>query len=243
MNRKTLAATPFLCMLMLLSACSWPGTVVRGSGKVSSETRAVSGFSSVRLSGVGDVVLTQDGTPSLELEADDNLLPYLTSTVDKDGVLELGTKPGVTLRDTKRIVWRVHVKDLRAIDVSGAGNVRAGAINTPALDVSVSGASDVTLSGIDTKVLTVAVSGAGGVTLSGSAAKQSFEMSGVGNVDGRALSGRTGRAEVSGSGELIVNTSDTLAVTISGAASVKYLGDPALTQSISGAGSVTPLTP
>jgi hypothetical protein len=64
-----------LAALLLLTGCS----VVNGSGQTKSETRTVSGFTGIELSGTGEVTIEQGDAESLTVEADDNVLPALTS--------------------------------------------------------------------------------------------------------------------------------------------------------------------
>ena len=80
--------------------------MVNGSGHVETETRQVSGFTGIDLAGSGEVTIEQGDAESLTIEADDNVLPELTSEVS-DSVLTLGTKPGTTVRTLNPIRYRV----------------------------------------------------------------------------------------------------------------------------------------
>ncbi len=57
-----------LAAILLLSACS----AIQGSGKVTSESRVVHGFTEVDFSGSGHLVIEQTGTKSLTITAEDN---------------------------------------------------------------------------------------------------------------------------------------------------------------------------
>src|SRR5262249_56131141 len=82
-----------------------------GSGRVSTDTRTVSGFSAIELRGVGNAVVTLGGPEALTVEAEDNLLPSITTTVSNNTlVLELKTG-----RPTKPIVYRVTARELTAL--------------------------------------------------------------------------------------------------------------------------------
>ena len=50
-----------------------------GSGNVVKETREARDFDSVSLTGIGALIIQQTGEESLTIEADDNILPLLTS--------------------------------------------------------------------------------------------------------------------------------------------------------------------
>ena len=115
-NRCLLA---MVAVLLVLGGCS----VVSGSGQVKSETRQVSGFTGIELSGNGEVTIEQGDTESLTIEADDNVLPVLTSEVE-DSVLRLGTKPRTTVQTRSPIRYRVTLKDLTASSCLAPGASR-----------------------------------------------------------------------------------------------------------------------
>src|SRR5687767_8419257 len=89
---------------LVLSACGLfqgdDDRVITGSGRVTSETRAVSGITAIALEGLGEVVVQQGATEGLIIEAEDNLLPLITSTVE-NGTLRLAFDRA-TWRDTIR---------------------------------------------------------------------------------------------------------------------------------------------
>lgn len=209
-----------LLLTLTLGACSitFPISGVQGSGTLKTETRSVSGFSRVTLSGVGTITIRQTGTESLTITTDDNILPLLTSTVS-GGVLTLGVKPANNLNPTKGITWNVTVRDLTGITLSGAGTI----------DVQ-----DLT-----TSSLTTLVSGAGTVNITGSAQSQNVTVSGTGSYKGRNFTTTDTVATISGAGNAIVAASGTLNATVSGTGSVTYYGSPVVTKTISGIGSVT----
>ena len=200
-----------LAALLVLAGCS----VVSGSGQVESETRQVSGFTGIELSGIGEVTIEQGATEALTIEADDNVLPALTSKVE-DSVLELGTKPRTTVRTRNPIRYRVTVKDLTSIELSGSGSVSGADLRANALRVD--------------------ISGSGTVDLAGSADQQEVEVSGSGRYEAAELPSRSVTIEISGSGKATVAASEQLRVEISGSGTVTYSGDPQIDQSISGSG-------
>ena len=64
-----------ICILILFFACSLPG--VKGSGKVERENRTIGSFNELHVSGMFDVYMREGNTPSVEVVADDNLLPII----------------------------------------------------------------------------------------------------------------------------------------------------------------------
>ena len=219
MRRATYAFRPWPALalassLLLLAGCGG----VRGSGVMASETRPVSGFSEVALSGTGDVHIAQSGQESLTIEAEDNLLPLLETFVDQ-GRLTLRTKPGVSISPTRTIRYRITVARLDAASISGSGKIVA--------------------EGVDSDRFTTSISGSGSMTLAGKAKAIDLSISGSGSYDASNLVSRTGRVSISGSGSGVVNASEELDVAISGSGSVEVLGKPYVEQHISGSGRVS----
>src|SRR5689334_10034881 len=69
--------------------CTGSGTV--GSGRIATETREASGFSAIDLRGIGRVVVTVGEQEAVTIEAEDNILPRISTTV-RDGTLVLQFK-------------------------------------------------------------------------------------------------------------------------------------------------------
>jgi Putative auto-transporter adhesin, head GIN domain len=203
---------PAVVALMLFTAsCS----VTSGSGTLASESRPVSGFNAVEISGTGELSIEQTGTESLKISAEDNILPLLTSEVS-GGTLKLEKKRNAFLRTTKPITYQLTVKDLTRLEISGSATVRASQLKTPSLGVE--------------------ISGSGEVTAAGTADDQELEISGSGRYDAGELGCKSATIDISGSGNATVNVSDVLNVQISGSGSVTYSGNPQLSQDISGSG-------
>jgi hypothetical protein len=202
----------------MLTGCNGIGAhVVRGSGSIATERRDVSGFTEVRVNGMGDVTLEQTGTDSLSVEADDNLLPLLETTV-RDGVLRLGTKDNVNIQPSRAIRYHVTVRKLTGFGISGSGSVNA--------------------TGIDTDRLDGAISGSGSATLTGRADAVDLSISGSGSYDASNLQSRTAKVSISGSGDAVVNATDKVDASVSGSGSVHYLGSPSVSTHVSGSGTV-----
>jgi Putative auto-transporter adhesin, head GIN domain len=204
-------AVALLAVLLVVAACS----VTKGSGKVVSQTRKVTGFTKVELSGSGELTIEKTGMESLTISAEDNLLPQLTSEVSGD-TLTLGTKPNTTVVPTKPITYSLTVKDLNGIAVSGSGSVR--------------------VSNLTTNSLTTQISGSGTISASGTVNDQAVDISGSGRYQAEQLTSKTAKVQISGSGHASVLATDLLDVKISGSGTLTYGGNPQITQEISGSG-------
>lgn len=211
--------------------------IVNGSGRVQTERREVRDFTAVEVRGGGELVIEQGTTEALTIEAEENLLPYLTSDVSK-GRLILGERETMVIVANKPIRYRLTVKDLRAIKVSGSADVEAAKLQTGRLTVDISGSGHVEIGQLAATSLTVELSGSGIVTLAGTAATQQVTLSGSGDYRAEDLASQAATVNISGSGSATVRASDTLTAKVSGSGEVSYLGTPRVEQTVSGSGSV-----
>jgi len=204
-----------IATVAMLTACS----VTTGSGNVVSESRTVSGFTKIDLSGAGDVIIEQNGTEALTIEAEDNLIPKLTSEV-VNGTLRLGEKSNLTIHLTKPVTYRVSMKDVSGLMISGSGTVTASTITAPSLAVD--------------------LSGSGKITVGGTVEQQDLKISGSGEYLAKDLQTKVASAEISGSGNATVTVSDKLDAQLSGSGQLTYYGNPPqVTREVSGSGRVT----
>ena len=159
------------------------GPSERGSGRIVTETRQVSGFDEVELSYPAEVLIQQGNTESLEVEADDNLLPNLKTQV-RNGKLEIfyRREDGKHVNPTKTPKITIVVKDLSDVDFNSAGELTIEKLKTDNLGVSLSGAGNLNLEDIQVKGLGVNLSGAGSVTASGSAEDLDMNISGFAGI-------------------------------------------------------------
>ena len=240
MIRATTLLTAALLALGL-AACGFeigPVGALQGSGNVKSESRDVHGFDRVELAGVGTLTVTQGTAEALTIQAEDNLLPHIGSVV-QGGTLTLAPRPGTGIAPTKPIRYDLTVKQLRGIEVSGAGDATASGLTADQLDLGVSGAGHVDTSRVTASAITVHLSGSGTVTVSGQAPQQTVSISGAGRYVATDLASQQATVEVTGAGSAAVRVSDHLKASVSGAGRITYTGSPTVEREVSGAGSVT----
>ena len=185
-----------------------PRVGIAGSGNVVTQSREVSGFEAVSFSGVGRLILEQTGTESLTITADDNVLPLIVSDV-VGRRLVLGFQSDTNFTNIQEIVFRLSVRRLEELSVSGAVSVDASGIDMDALSVSMLGASTVTTAGRSTH--------------------QEIVVSGASTYDASGLASRSVTVDASGASRVVVRVSETLHARVSGGSLVEYIGDPVVT--------------
>ncbi|MHB8840217.1 MAG: head GIN domain-containing protein [Candidatus Aquicultor sp.] len=244
---KTNKAVVLIVLSLLLVAISLAltscGRVVVGSGNVKTETRDVRNFNKISLAGMGNLIIKQGDEESLKIEAEDNILPIITTGVN-NGQLDIGFRSSgfpVDLMPSKPINFFLTVRDLNGIDLSGAANIKEATIKTDTMDLSTSGSSDVAMN-IEANELTSRSSGSTKFNMSGTVDRQEVDISGSGIYSAADLASKECRVSINGSGSCTVKVSTRLNVSISGSGDVSYIGNPSVSQSISGSGTVRKLS-
>ncbi len=243
MNKKNLQVLGLVTILVpLLLACSLGsfGTV-RGSRNLITESRNVSNFDRVSLSGSGEVLITQGGEESLTVETDDNIMQYVTTEV-RSGTLYLGfdTERNKSISPS-RLRFTLGVDDLVGLNISGSGDMTAASLDTDRLDVKVGGSGDVRIDSLATGAVDVQISGSGEIELAGEADGQDITISGSGEVRTGDLQSETVEVRISGSGDATVWATESLDARITGSGSVRYYGSPTVNSSGSGSGKISSL--
>ena len=224
---------------LALASCGFPVryTTVRGTGNVITQNRRVSGFDEVELSGVGTLIIEQGTSESLEITAEENLMPYLESRVT-GGTLNLGVEDFVDIQPTAKIIYRLKVIDLASIETSGLGDVESSSLATNSLRIQISGSGKVTIENLQAAKLSVEVSGLGDIFLAGKVDEQRVELSGAGTYTAGDLESNFVDVSISGSGNAVLWAKETLRTEISGMGMVEYYGSPVIDSEISGAGKI-----
>ncbi|MBA2597288.1 MAG: DUF2807 domain-containing protein [Chloroflexia bacterium] len=200
------------------------------------ETRDVRDFNAISLQGVGTLRIAQGDTESLSIEAEPRVLERIATEVS-DGTLFIRPDRSFTTREP--IVYSLTVDDLTRIDLSGAGQIEAPVLNTDQLQVTVSGAGSVTIDELTADLLEVEASGNVTMMLGGTVDSQSVTLGGAGTYDATNLASRLAAVTVDAAAQAVVQVSERLEATASGASSITYIGDPDVSESTSGVGSVT----
>ena len=239
---KIASWTVLVSAAFLLSGClqisdnGFFGRTIHGSGVRATETRAVSGFDQVGVSGSGQITIIQGDEESLTIEADDNFLPLIKSEV-VNGKLRIGPER-VSLRASQPIRYKLKLKRLTALSLSGSLAAEADSLKTETLTVSISGSGKVRLARLEADDFKVRISGSGDLNLAGKVTHQELRISGSGDYRAAELDSQHAEVHISGSGDALLTAQQTLDVHISGSGKVQYYGHPSISKSISGSGSL-----
>lgn len=226
--------TVIATFLILLVSCNLIGE--SGSGNVVREERKLTEFNSLEISGAFHIYLTQGLTQSVIVEADDNLMKLIRTEVTGN-TLKIYTKDPI--RSAKTMDVYITMPDLKEISVSGAVNIETkGRFKSSSIDIDISGSTDSNLE-LEVQKLNLESSGGCKLRLSGTAGELSCNVSGAVDLFAYDLVAGKVSLDISGAGKAELNVTEELSADVSGAANVRYKGNPKrINQDISGAGSI-----
>lgn len=221
MRRKVFFGIAVLILASLACSTLTVGTNrVTGSGKVASEVRSLPEFTGVELVGSADVNILLSDKQSVNVQADDNILPLIETKV-VNGTLVVSTKPLTSITTSNGIVVTVGIKSLQRLTLTGSGNMRVAAMSGPDL--------------------TIALPGSGDITVEGQSDHVSITLAGSGNVLCAALQTHAADVTLLGSGTITVFADQSLNANLAGSGTIRYGGNPPqISKHITGSGAITP---
>lgn len=221
------------CIVVDLNGCG--KETVKGSGEIISEDRQLSEFKTIKLKGVGRVVLTQGQIHAVNIETDDNIMPLIETEIQNDQLII--SQGNYNLRPTK-LDFNITVAHLKGIAISGAGDVIGKSrFVSDNFAARISGSGDMDLV-LEVANLETDITGSGSMNLSGQADRHDAKISGSGRIDAFDMQAKNVSLKISGSGDCKVNATEILHARISGSGDVFYKGHPRITSKISGSGSL-----
>lgn len=217
-----------LFMLMSFNLIAQPWKSIRGDGNSKKETRQVSDFTSLSSRGPMDVQITYGNSNSIAVQADENLLQYIETSVE-NGKLIIQPKKNVNLKSKTKIVVFVSMTKINMLQLSGSGNINgSGAFeNDGKTNMMVSGSGNIKINSGNFNKLGLYISGSGNIDLKGGSANNlEVAVSGSGNIDCSNVATENAEVKISGSGNARVDASKSISANISGSGNVFYKGEP-----------------
>lgn len=232
----------FLVLLLgagIFFSCRYMGGErIRGNGNAETEQRSLSSFDGLVSHGSFDVYVTTSDNYSVQVEADENLLPYIETEVE-GGTLKISTRRGYNLRPRRNIKITVAAPYFNELSSHGSGNIRGEnllkANERARLHLFGSGNIDVD---IEAPSVDASISGSGNISVAGTSNRVSSSIHGSGDIRAADLKAEEAKVEIAGSGNVEVNASEKLDINIMGSGGVKYRGGAQVNTNIAGSGSV-----
>lgn len=217
---KNLIRPTFFCFAMIL--------LISCQLEAQKETsRNITGFDELQVSSGIDVYLSQEGSESINIEADEDIMDDII--VEKNGStlnLRVDNKVMNWFASNGPIKIYVGFKDLKSIKVGGGSDLYGeGALEFDKLEMSASGGSDIKLS-LKANELKVHSSGGSDVKLEGYTSYFEGSASGGSDIKAQDLETEVAVINSSGGSDAHISVSRKLVANASGGSDVYYYGNP-----------------
>jgi len=234
---KTLKIVLVLAAVVSLTACNFDINFnqTSGSGNVETEERSVNqDFDKVHGSAGIDVYLTEGDDYKIVVEADDNLIPLITTEIS-NGKLKIGVEQGKNIGRAKAKKVHVTYKALTGISASsGADVIGNSVVKSESLTLDSSSGADLEVEIIAKEVYADVSSGAD-LKISGRAIRLTAEASSGSDLKAKELEVKICKANASSGADITVNVLDELDGKASSGGDIKYYGDPTAVKTKDGA--------
>ena len=231
-----------LVSFILIAGCTDSSLIVNipgsaGDSELVTQSRPISDINAVVLSGAGALFITQGDRTELRIRSEQMVLDHLSTTVS-GGELLVGFSGTFTLDHTMVLECFLTVESLEKIHLQGLWKVDAAGLAGTPLTVRMDGLGEITLSTLNLPHLDVINRGPGSVTASGLATSLAVELDAAGSYAGGGLISDEADVSIRSAGSATLTVRNRLAAAISGNGYVYYYGDPVVTRTGNGTGSV-----
>ena len=197
-------------------------------GDIIVEERSITSFHTIDIKDNINLIIQQDSSYSIKVEAGENLLPFITTTVRQDTLFIYDNNQCNWLRNYKeKITIHLSIVDLKKIICRGSGNIQSkDTLRLKELKVlEIENSSDITLT-LDARVsYFYSYSSTGDFLIFGTSKYNYLYSAGYGKFDFRYFSTISTTAINKRTNDFYVNVSNTLDVTIEGIGNIYYKGD------------------
>jgi len=226
MRKHYLAGAMFLTVFtVLLTSCGWRS--VKGNGEIATSVRKEGSFKSVKASGSFDVYFSQADENEIKIEADENLMQYIITTIE-NGVLKIKTRRGVNIRPSQDVKIYVKAPQFAEVSLAGSGNMIAETkiVSTEKIILGIAGSGDIKIADVDAPKIVVKIAGSGKAEGGGTTKDLEINVAGSGDVLMKELRAENAKIEIAGSGNVWVYASMKLDVRVAGGGDIHYYGNP-----------------
>lgn len=207
-----------------------------GNHDVRGESRRAEGFDQIVSSGDYKVFVQQGDAYAVEVWAESNLLPVIETEVI-DHRLIIRTRGMRSLLHNHPIEVFITTPLLNGLLLSGSGMIKTGKFTSEQFHIILSGSGDIDTQ-VSTHSMSAHVSGSGNIYLQGDVKEGQFVISGSGNIKSFEARQRNCEAIILGSGNMYLNTVESIDARITGSGKVLYINHPIVNKNIYGSGNV-----
>jgi hypothetical protein len=228
---------PALALLLLLAGC-FPFSGVRGSGRATKVSREVAPFNAIHVGGGIHLNVSSGPQAPLIVEADDNLIDLVETTVSSSGELDIHFRTLGLVWSSATVVVTARAPAIRALQASGGSSIEAKLDPAEALELEASGGADLRARSLEIGKLSASGSGGAVLELSGRTDELALEISGGARVRAQQLAARIVRVDGSGGCTGKLRASELIQGSLSGGCSLAVAGKASSRVKTSGGASV-----
>lgn len=211
-----------LAIPALLAGCT--SKCIEDSGVQITKVVELKSYDKINVSGTIKLILTQDSTFNVKIQADSNVVPLIRSRVS-GGELELKLENGKYC-GTDSVVIYAGIGELKELETNGMVRVVGdGPIYVKDLNLDLQGSSDVNLD-LNASKLTSKIDGIGKLTLTGQTGTHVLKTSGNAKLEAFNFVAGVYDINIDGTGKANINVLNDLKVKTSGASEIYYKGNP-----------------
>jgi hypothetical protein len=211
---------------------------MEGGKMITVERQLDKDYSSLTVEGAFDLQLVDNENYDIRIECPENLLPYIVTNVN-DGELYITEKSNHVNANNRGTIY-VNKSYLTRLRNEGSGNVRGHLETSDHLDIINIGSGNIQLNASSEDHIFIDNEGSGNIAIDGTTKDIIIKIDGSGNVDALYLYTENGDVTINGSGNSLVNCSESLLAHINGSGNVLYLGNPIITVTVTGSGEIKP---
>jgi hypothetical protein len=195
----------------------------------------VGDFTAVHLDAHYDVVVSVGSPTSVRAQGDPAALDLLDIRTEGD-TLVAGAKPNAQWPPNVRVTVTVTTPALTAVELSGSGEMRIGAVRAESLAIRQDGSGEIEAPQITVTRLDLSSAGSGDIRAGGSADDAVIRLDGSGETELEQLAVKRAEVSVSGSGDLTMRANETVRGTLSGSGDLEVTGGADCSISSTGSG-------
>jgi hypothetical protein len=217
--------------------------VIQSASAQTEESRPVSGFNSIGSAGPFDVYVKIDGTESLKISANPEIIKEIETKVE-DGRLEIKFKHhnywnNHNYHNYGPIKIYITAKSISGLANAGSGTIKVdGLVSGPRVDISIAGSGNVYCA-VKSGDFHASISGSGSISVEGSANDAHVSIAGSGGMNGRHFKTNTANVSIAGSGNAYLAAEKNISASIIGSGNVVYSGNATSSCSKIGSGRLT----
>ena len=210
----------------LTAAAQGEVNFIEASNTKDKETRSISSFTKLDVSGCFEVQLVKEDGNALTLAGADNILPLIITESHGD-TLSIHLKDGLQIKPSlhNKVIIRVPFAYINAISLYGAGSVTSKSTISTNIDLKLDGAGAIKLQLYSPKS-TINMVGAGTVLLKGYSEAITCKLTGSGSITAGELETDTADVILMGSGTIKISSNKKIKGRINGSGSVALGGNP-----------------